>query len=110
MRVVQSIAVTETEARIINEFVAGEDVPTLAARYRVSEEYVDHLVDQTHLDKPITVRRKFDWSWNPWGNRLVYCVLAGILVGLVLGSSAIGTVIAVVLFVLTSAIVAARRN
>jgi len=102
---------TETEARIINEFVAGDDVPTIAARYSVSEEYVDHLVGQTHLDKPIKVRRRrFDWSWNPWGNRLVYCVLAGILVSITTSSNIIGTVVTVVLFVLTSAIVAARRN
>jgi len=101
---------TETEARIINEFVAGDDVSTIAARYSVSEEYVDHLVEQTHLDKPIKVRRKFDWSWNPWGNRLVYCVLAGILVSITTSSNIIGTVVTVVLFVLTSAIVAARRN
>ena len=95
---------------MINEFVAGADVPTIAARYSVSEEYVDQLVDQTHLDKPITVKRKHDWSWNPWGNRLLYSLLAGTVVNLTTGIYVLGTVIAVVLFVLTTVIVTTRRT
>ena len=101
---------TETEARMINEFVAGDDVPTIAARYSVSEEYVDHLVDQTHLDKPIKVRRPFDWSWNPWGNRLAYSLVAGLVVNVSTGIYALGTVVAVMLFVLTTVIVTVSRR
>lgn len=100
---------TETEARIVNEFVAGADVPTIAARYAVSEDYVDELIDHTHVDKPIKVKRKHDWSWNNWGNRLVYCIAAGFVTNLATGIPALGVLVAVVLFVLTSAIVAVRR-
>lgn len=100
---------TETEAMIVNEFVAGSEVPEIAARYAVSEDYIDRLIEQTHVDKPIKVRRKHDWSWNNWGNRLVYCIAAGFVTNLATGISALGVIVAVVLFVLTSAIVAVRR-
>lgn len=101
---------TETEARIVNEFIGGADVPTIAARYAVSEDYVDELIDHTHVDKPIKVRRRFDWSFNPWGNRLFYSLVAGTVVNLALHTYALGCVIAVVLFVLTTAIVTAARR
>lgn len=101
---------TETEARIVNEFVAGDDVQAIAARYAVSEEYVDHLIEQTNLQKPIKVKGKRDWSWNHWSNRLTYSILAGVAVGAGTGIYALGTVIAVVLFVLTTAIVTTVRR
>lgn len=101
---------TETDARIVNEFVAGSDVPTIAAHHAVSEEYVDHLIDQTHLDKKIVVKAKRDWSLNQWANRLMYSILAGIVINLTTGIYVLGTVVAVVLFVLTTAIVTARRR
>ena len=55
-------------------------------------------------------RRRFDGSLNPWPNRLVYSLLAGTVVNLAVGSRTLGTVIAVVLFVLTTAIVTAGRR
>jgi hypothetical protein len=96
-----------TDRRMVEEFMAGADVPTIAARYAVPEEYVDRVIEQTHLDKPA---KRWSWSWTNWGNRLVYCLLAGAVINWTTGIYALGTVIAVVLFVLTSAIVAARRD
>lgn len=55
-------------------------------------------------------KRRFDWSWNNWPNRLVYSLLAGTVVNLAVGSRTLGTVVAVVLFALTSAIVGAVRR
>ena len=55
-------------------------------------------------------KRRFDWSWNPWPNRLVYSLLAGTVVNLAAGSRTLGTVVAVVLFALTSAIVGVLRR
>lgn len=101
---------TETDARIVNDFVAGSDVPAIAARYAVSEEYVDQVIDQTHLDKKIVVKAKRDWSLNRWGNRLVYSIIAGFVVNITTGIYAFGTVIAVVLFFLSTAIVVAARG
>jgi len=50
------------------------------------------------------------WSWQYWPIRLVYCLAAGTAVNLTIGVYAFGTVITVVLFVLTSAILATRRD
>jgi tetrahydromethanopterin S-methyltransferase subunit B len=55
-------------------------------------------------------KRRFDWSLNNWPNRLVYSLIAGTVVNLAVGSRTLGTVVAVVLFVLTTAIVGARRG
>jgi hypothetical protein len=54
-------------------------------------------------------RRRLDWSLNSWGARLVYCLLAGTAINLATGVNTLGTVIAVVLFVLTTAVVHIRR-
>lgn len=88
------------------EFADGRDVPEIAARYDVPEAYVDRIIEQATLRKP----KRWSWSWNSWGNRLLYSVLAGLVVNLVTGIYALGTVTAVVLFVLTSAVVAVRRR
>lgn len=56
------------------------------------------------------VRPKRDWSLNNWGMRLVYSIAAGWVVNLALDTYALGTVIAVVLFVLTTAIVTVGRR
>lgn len=55
-------------------------------------------------------RKRWDFSWNRWPNRLFYSIAAGWVVNLVAGTTTLGTVIAVVLFVLTSAIVAVGRR
>lgn len=96
---------TEIDARIVNEFVAGNDVPDIAARYAVPEAYVDRVIEETSLTKP-----KRDWSLNNWGPRLLYCLLAGTVINLTTGIYALGTAITVVLFVLVTAVVAARRH
>lgn len=54
--------------------------------------------------------KRWDWTLNNWGSRLVYSLLAGTVVNLALGVRALGTVVAVVLFVLTTAIVTIRRR
>lgn len=95
-----------TDQRMVEEFVAGREVPDIAARYNVTEAYVDRVVEETSYAKP----KRRDWSPTNWGNRLAYSILAGMAVNLATGIYALGTVIAVVLFVLTTAIVAARRS
>lgn len=90
---------------MVEEFVAGADVPDIAARYAVPEAYVDRLVE----DATSAPAKRWDWSLERWGNRLAYSILAGFAVNLTTGTNAFGTVIAVVLFVLTTAIVVSRR-
>lgn len=97
---------TEMNARIVNEFVGGTDVPDIAARYAVPEAYVDRVIEETSLAKP----KRRDWSWNNWGNRLAYSILAGLAVNVVTGIYALGTTVTIILFVVTTAIVAARRS
>jgi len=53
---------------------------------------------------------RWDWTWNNWGMRLVYCIAAGWVVNLATGIYALGTAIAVVLFVLTSVIIYVARR
>lgn len=96
---------TDIDGRIVGEFVAGADVPDIAQRYAVPEAYVDRVIEETSLTK-----RKHGWSFNSLGNRVVYSVLAGLVVNLATGIYLLGTVITVVLFVLTSAIVGIRRR
>jgi len=55
-------------------------------------------------------RRRFDWGFKPWPNRLFYSVIAGTIANLAVGSRSLGTVVAVVLFVLTSAIAGIGRR
>lgn len=98
---------TEMNARIVNEFVAGKQVPEIAARYDLPEEYVDRVIEQTDLSKP--EKRKWDHSWSNWGNRIAYSALAAIVISLLIGSAAIGWTLGVVLFVVTSAIASIRR-
>ncbi len=90
---------------MVEEFIAGAEVPDIAARYAVPEAYVDRIIEETRLDKP---RRRWNWSLSNWGNRLVACLLAGGAINLATGTQTLGTIAAVVLFLLTSAIVARR--
>jgi hypothetical protein len=69
---------------------------------------VGHEVEESQQDAPR--RRGFDWGLQPWGNRLFYSIVAGAVVNFSLHTTGIGTVVAVVLFVLTSAIVLAGRR
>jgi hypothetical protein len=94
------------DQRMVEEFVAGTDVPTIAARYAVPEEYVDRVVEEATYTKP----KRWDWSLNRWGNRAAYSIAAGFVVNLATGVYALGTVVAVVLFVLTTAVVVTRRS
>lgn len=98
---------TEIDGRIVSEFAAGGEVPDIAERYAVPEAYVDRVVEEASYAKP---KRRFDWSLNPWGNRLFYSLAAGTVANLALHTYALGTVIAVVLFVLTTAIVMVGRR
>lgn len=64
----------------------------------------------THVDgRSRAARPRHDWSISNLGNRAIYCVLAGAVITFATGVFAIGLIIAVVLFVLASAIVAIRR-
>lgn len=62
----------------------------------------------TYEDQPKP--RRWDFSLNRWPNRLVYSVLAGWVVNIATGINVLGTVIAVVLFVLTTAIIEVGRR
>lgn len=96
----------DADQRMVEEFIAGAEVPDIAARYAVPEAYVDRIIEQTTLSKP----KRFDWSLNPVGNRIMYSVAAALAINLMTGWSAIGWVIGVVLFVLISAIVSTGRQ
>lgn len=100
------LGMEDRDARIVEEFVAGAEVQDIAARYAVPEAYVDRVIEQTSLTKP----KRHDWSLNNWGNRLAYCLLAGMVVNLTTHLYALGIVVVVVLFVLTTAIAATRRR
>jgi hypothetical protein len=50
------------------------------------------------------------WSLERWGARLLYSLLAGTVINVATGINALGTVIAVVLFVLTTVIVEVSRR
>lgn len=97
---------TDVNTRIVDEFVSGREVPDIAARYNVPEEYVDRVIEETSLSKPA---KRWDGSWRNWGNRIAYSVLAAIALSLLLGSPAIGWTIGLVLFVVTSAVASIRR-
>jgi hypothetical protein len=97
---------TQIDGRIVDEFMAGTDVPEIAARYAVPEAYVDRVLEDASSAK----RKRWDGSLNNWGNRLAYSVIAGLIINLATGLYAVGTVIAVLLFVITTAIVTAVRR
>lgn len=65
------------------------------------------VVEESSDAKP---KRRWDWSMNLWGNRLGYSIAAGFLVNVAAHTRTLGTVIAVVLFVITTAIVTTRRR
>lgn len=95
---------TSTDQRMVEEFMAGTDVPTIAARYAVPEEYVDRVIEQASYAKP----KRWDWSLDRWPNRLSYSLLAALMINAITHTG-LGWVIGIVLFVLTSAIIGARR-
>lgn len=69
--------------------------------------------EEVEPEKP--AKRGWDFSLNRWPNRLVYALLAGWVVSLATGGrysgvNGIGVTIAVVLFVLTTAIVEVSRR
>lgn len=95
------------DQRMVEEFVAGAEVPDIAARYAVPEAYVDRVVEDASRPQR---RRRWDWSWRNLGNRIVYSLAAGTVVNWVAHAYVLGCVVTVVLFVLTSAIVYAKRD
>ncbi|WP_106316838.1 hypothetical protein [Actinoplanes italicus] len=96
----------DRDEQMVSEFIAGREVPEIAARYGVAEAYVDRVIEQASL-KP--ARRSRDWSLNPLGNRLLYSVLIALVVNLATDTW-FGWVVGAALLMLTSAIVTAGRN
>lgn len=66
---------------------------------------MDRLIEQTDLSKP----EKRSWSLTHWGNRLAVSLIAAIAINVITGT-AVGWVVGIVLFVLTTAIVTATRR
>lgn len=72
---------------------------------------VDGRIDpEAYEDEGQPKQKRWDFSWNRWGNRLAYSLIAGIVINVTTGIYFLGTVITVVLFVLTSAIVEVVRR
>ena len=96
--------------RMVEEFLAGRTVPEIAARYNVTEEYVDRVIEETHLNEPAKpAKPKRSWSLNLIGNRIAASLLLAILINVVTGTW-IGWAVGAVVFVLISAIVTAGRS
>lgn len=102
-RTVTAMTTGTDDQRMVEEFMAGTDVPTIAARYAVPEEYVDRVIEQASYAKP----KRWDFSWNRWPNRLSYSLLAALAINAITHTG-LGWIIGIVLFVLTSAITARR--
>lgn len=68
------------------------------------------LRGMTEIEGARAARPKRSWSLDHWGMRLFYSVIAGAVVNWTTGAYALGTVVAVVLFVLTTAIVTVGRR
>lgn len=100
------VGVSDTDARMIEEFLGGTEVPEIAARYGVHEAYVDRVIEQTSRAEP----KRWSWSIQNWGNRVLYSLLAGFAINLLTGLYAAGAAVAVVLFVLMTTIVVAGRR
>jgi hypothetical protein len=98
--------VTDIDGRIVNEFVSGAEVPDIAARYAVPEAYVDRVIEETDL----SAKPKRSWTLQHWSNRLAASLLAGLVVYWGTASNALATIVAVMLFVLTTAIVTVARR
>ena len=96
----------DSDQRMVEEFIAGRDVPEIAKRYNVPEAYVDRVIEDAQAAKP----KRWDFSLYRWPNRLFYSLLAGWIINISAGINTLGTVVAVVLFVLTTAIVTVRRR
>jgi hypothetical protein len=62
-------------------------------------------VEDVETERP----KRWDFSWNRWPNRLGYSLAAGTVINLATDIKPLGLTVTVMLFVLTSAIVAARR-
>lgn len=108
MRAGRTLAAMTRDEQMISEFVGGTPVPQIAARYGVAEDYVDRVIEEAAAtpDRP---KRRWDWSLNPLGNRILYSVLAALFINVVTGT-ALGWVVGVVLLILTSAIVGVARR
>jgi hypothetical protein len=67
---------------------------------------MDAIEEETEHEKP----RRWDFSWNRWSNRVIYSLIAGTVINVATGINALGAVVTVVLFVLTSVIVEVGRR
>jgi hypothetical protein len=80
---------------MVDEFLAGAQVPTIAERYAVSEAYVDRVIEETSLSKP--QRRRFTSSGRARGNRIVYSLVVGWLTWLAAGRPSEWLILAIAL-------------
>jgi hypothetical protein len=89
------------------EFTEGRPVPEIAARYGVTEAYVDRVIEQTSLAKP-----KGTWSLDHWVNRLVVSLIVGWLAWMATGKNGPAVLVfaAVVFYAIVTAIVSRRRD
>jgi hypothetical protein len=95
----------DIDGRIAGELAAGWEVPDIAARYNVPEAYVERIAEDAAA-KP----KRWNFSLDNVWNRLATSLLAGVVVNLSTGIYVLGTVVAVMLFVLITAIVMMRRS
>jgi hypothetical protein len=109
VRAGRTLAAMTRDEQMISEFVGGTPVPQIAARYGVAEDYVDRVIEEATATTEKPKRRRWDWSLNPLGNRILYSVLAALFINVVTGT-ALGWVVGVVLLILTSAIVGVARR
>lgn len=63
---------------MVEEFIAGQEVPEIAERYNVPKAYVDRVIEDAQAARP----KRRDFSLNRWPNRLVYSNLAGWVPGI----------------------------
>jgi hypothetical protein len=49
---------------MVEEFIAGRDVPEIAERYDVPEAYVDRVIEDAQAAKP----KRWDFSLYRWPN------------------------------------------
>jgi hypothetical protein len=107
-RTVTGMTASATDQRMVEDWNAGLEIPDIAARYAVPPAYVDRVLDDARAAAGKKPKR--DWSWNQWPNRAGYSFLTGFAVNLLLGTTALGTFVMVLLFVGTTAIVSMRRR
>ncbi|GIF08658.1 hypothetical protein Asi03nite_61960 [Actinoplanes siamensis] len=91
-----------------SEYAAGREIPEIAARYDVREEYVQRVIEDATAPQPVTSR----WSLSNQGNRILIAVLLGWIAWLISGRLTIWTlvVVAIAAYVVTTLVVSVRRR